>query len=108
MCDLINWRETHTNLTVSFRLERGGQFESGFQLSFLQTSTLESLLTNPETGKTVLLPVFARPRFVPDVSFDFLPCPGCGGEVKREERRTAKGYFITRLFCACGCSVKIS
>jgi len=24
-------RETHTNLTVSFRLERGGQFESGFQ-----------------------------------------------------------------------------
>jgi hypothetical protein len=24
-------RETHTNLTDSFRLERGGQFESGFQ-----------------------------------------------------------------------------
>ena len=31
MCDLINWRETRPNLTVSFRLERGGQFESGFQ-----------------------------------------------------------------------------
>ena len=31
MCDLINLRETHNNLTVSFRLERGGQFESGFQ-----------------------------------------------------------------------------
>jgi len=31
MCDLINWRETRPNLTVSFRLERGGQFESGFK-----------------------------------------------------------------------------
>jgi len=28
---LSNWRETRPNLTVSFRLERGGQFESGFQ-----------------------------------------------------------------------------
>lgn len=28
---LFNWRETQPNLTVSFRLERGGQFESGFQ-----------------------------------------------------------------------------
>ena len=25
-------RETRTALTVSFRLERGGQFESGFQI----------------------------------------------------------------------------
>jgi hypothetical protein len=31
MCDLINWLETRTNLTDSFRQERGGQFESGFQ-----------------------------------------------------------------------------
>jgi hypothetical protein len=35
MCDVINWRETRTNLTDSFRLERGGQFESGFQSKLL-------------------------------------------------------------------------
>jgi hypothetical protein len=76
--------------------------------SMLQVSTLEELLTNPETGKTALLPVFNRPRFFPEVSFDAFPCLFCNQEVTREERRTMAGFFVTRLFCACGCAVTVS
>jgi hypothetical protein len=76
--------------------------------AMLQVSTLDDLLTDPNTCKTALLPVFKRPRFVPDVSFDAFPCLFCNTQIKREERGTAAGFFVTRLFCACGCSVTVS
>lgn len=47
-------RETHTNLTVSFRLERGGQFESGFQLYLTKIQYVSSISIKQSQPLTTL------------------------------------------------------